>query len=153
MKNIGFLLILIAIILCLYAFSMDVTVDVGDGTRVNNIGLMSEQQNYVVMAGFLLIAGILCARKGGNKIPDPNVRKLISIEDLRVYREIDGEILLDEEEIKSFAIYLLNKHPKLSSSNIMLVSIPLIDRISADLPKDLSRRFKAELQRFLSEYS
>lgn len=153
MKNFGILLILIAIVLFLYAFSMDVTVDVGDGTRVNNIGLMSEQQNYVVMAGFLLIAGILCTRKSGRKKSESDVKKINSTEDVTILRECDGGHCLDEGEIKSLAVYLLNKHPKLSTSDILLVNMPLIEKISRNLPKELSRQFKADLQRFLCEYS
>lgn len=31
----------------IFTIFMDVTVDVGDGTRVNNIGLMAQQQNFL----------------------------------------------------------------------------------------------------------
>lgn len=43
MKTSGQLLSLIGIVLAIYSlFFMDVSVDVGDGTRVNNIGLMAQ---------------------------------------------------------------------------------------------------------------
>jgi hypothetical protein len=51
MKSSGQLLSLAGIILAVYSlFFMDVSVEVGDGTRVNNIGLMAQQQNYLLVA-------------------------------------------------------------------------------------------------------
>ncbi|HBS3521475.1 zinc ribbon domain-containing protein [Raoultella ornithinolytica] len=43
---------------------MDVTVATGDGYRVNNLGLMSSRQNYMIFGGFVAIAGIIIALVG-----------------------------------------------------------------------------------------
>ncbi len=56
MKSSGQLLSLAGIILAVYSlFFMDVSVEVGDGTRVNNIGLMAQQQNYLLVAVVLFL--------------------------------------------------------------------------------------------------
>ncbi|QLS37378.1 zinc ribbon domain-containing protein [Citrobacter sp. RHBSTW-00903] len=43
---------------------MDVTVAVGDGYRVNNLGLMSSRQNYMIFGGFVAIAGLIITLVG-----------------------------------------------------------------------------------------
>lgn len=68
MKTSGQLLSLIGIVLAIYSlFFMDVSVDVGDGTRVNNIGLMAQQQNYLLVAVVLFLAGVFISFTRKNK--------------------------------------------------------------------------------------
>ncbi|HEO1539376.1 TPA: zinc ribbon domain-containing protein [Klebsiella aerogenes] len=43
---------------------MDVTVATSGGYRVNNLGLMSSRQNYMIFGGFIAIAGIIIALVG-----------------------------------------------------------------------------------------
>ncbi|HDG8097010.1 TPA: zinc ribbon domain-containing protein [Klebsiella oxytoca] len=43
---------------------MDVTVATSGGYRVNNLGLMSSRQNYMIFGGFVAIAGIIIALVG-----------------------------------------------------------------------------------------
>ncbi|EMQ0912908.1 zinc ribbon domain-containing protein [Raoultella ornithinolytica] len=43
---------------------MDVTVAAGDGYRVNNLGLMSSRQNYMIFGGFVAIAGLIITLVG-----------------------------------------------------------------------------------------
>ena len=45
------------VLLLVYALSMDVSVSSGFG-RVNNIGLMNDRQNYLIIAGIMILAGI-----------------------------------------------------------------------------------------------
>lgn len=52
-------LILIVGIMCLFgALGMDTSVPSGSG-RVNNLGLMNDQQNYILIASVMLIAGLI----------------------------------------------------------------------------------------------
>ena len=57
MKSLGKPLAIIGALLLLYAFSMDTTVSSGYG-RVHNIGLMSSQQNYLLLGALLTLVGI-----------------------------------------------------------------------------------------------
>lgn len=58
MKFGGAICFVLGIILIGYALTMDVSVSTGYG-RVNNLGLMAERQNYLIIGGFLFLAGII----------------------------------------------------------------------------------------------
>ncbi|HHP5628483.1 zinc ribbon domain-containing protein [Klebsiella sp. K5-210] len=64
MKIIGYLAIVIGVIFAVSALFMDVTVATSGGYRVNNLGLMSSRQNYMIFGGFVAIAGIIIALVG-----------------------------------------------------------------------------------------
>jgi hypothetical protein len=54
------ILLIVGIVLGVYAFFMDTSVSVsGFSQRINNIGLMADKQNYLVVAGILIIAGAI----------------------------------------------------------------------------------------------
>lgn len=64
MNTLGNILIVIAILLGGYALTMDTSVAVNFSTdglpqRINNLGLMRDQQNYLITAGILAIVGFL----------------------------------------------------------------------------------------------
>ncbi|STV68521.1 Uncharacterised protein [Klebsiella pneumoniae] len=63
-KIIGYIAIAIGIIFAVSALFMDVTVAAGDGYRVNNLGLMSSRQNYMIFGGFVAIAGLIITLVG-----------------------------------------------------------------------------------------
>ncbi|WP_323133792.1 zinc ribbon domain-containing protein [Klebsiella aerogenes] len=73
MKIIGYIAIAIGVIFAISALFMDVTVATSGGYRVNNLGLMSSRQNYMIFGGFVAIAGIIVALVGdklkGSKCP------------------------------------------------------------------------------------
>ena len=58
MKSLGVLILLIGIVGLVAAFGMDTSVDTGFG-RVNNLGLMKDQQNYITVAALLVLIGIV----------------------------------------------------------------------------------------------
>lgn len=62
----GPLLLIVGIIGAFLVLQMDTSVSTGYGRRVNNLGLMNQQQNYLIFCGLLAIVGaILTAiRKG-----------------------------------------------------------------------------------------
>jgi hypothetical protein len=79
---------------------MDTSVPAGDFGRVNNIGLMRDQQNYLTLAGVGLIASLLMiifGRRGAD--PTPSIQGLSR----DPFDEIDGE---SENERKRYAISL-----------------------------------------------
>lgn len=58
MKGLGVAVLVVGVFVVLGAMIMDVSVPSGIG-RVNNIGLMSERQNYTIIGAVLSIAGLL----------------------------------------------------------------------------------------------
>lgn len=75
MKIIGYIAIAVGIIFAVSALFMDVTVAAGDGYRVNNLGLMSSRQNYMIFGGFVAIAGIIVALVGDKPKPSTTAVK------------------------------------------------------------------------------
>lgn len=61
MKIAGYGVLIIGIFWVIAALLMDVSVDVGDGHRVNNLGLMASKQNHIFIGGFIALAGLLLA--------------------------------------------------------------------------------------------
>ncbi|EOM1365907.1 TPA: zinc ribbon domain-containing protein [Klebsiella pneumoniae] len=86
MRILGYLAILIGVILAVFALFMDVTVATDDGYRVNNLGLISSRQNYMIFGGFVTIAGVIIALVGekfkpsANSVKCPYCAELISAE-------------------------------------------------------------------------
>jgi hypothetical protein len=75
MKTVGWLLLLVGVIVGIYALSMEVTVAGFGEDRVNNIGLMSDRQNYLIIAGILSVIGaiILITQKSKEGEPQPSL--------------------------------------------------------------------------------
>lgn len=69
MKQIGVIGLIIGICLFFVGFSMDTSVDSGTSFgRVNNIGLMKDQQNIIIFSGFLaVISTLILVFSGGEK--------------------------------------------------------------------------------------
>ncbi|HGJ5884185.1 hypothetical protein [Arsenophonus sp.] len=61
MKQLGAFLFVIGVVAIIISFNLDVSVETSYGNRINNIGLMSERQNYLIISclvaacGFILI--------------------------------------------------------------------------------------------------
>lgn len=72
MRTLGYLAILIGVIFAVFALFMDVKVAIDDGYRVNNLGLMSSRQNYMIFGGFVAIAGIIIVLVGEKFKPSAN---------------------------------------------------------------------------------
>ena len=72
MRILGYLAILIGVIFAVFALFMDVTVATDDGYRVNNLGLISSRQNYMIFGGFVTIAGVIIALVGEKFKPSAN---------------------------------------------------------------------------------
>ncbi|WP_341520707.1 hypothetical protein AABC73_20500 [Pseudomonas sp. G.S.17] len=66
MRGFGFVVLVVGIIALLAAMNMDVSVASGAG-RVNNLGLMSERQNFTMIAGLAVIAGLMMVIFGSKK--------------------------------------------------------------------------------------
>lgn len=59
MKGFGIFLLIAGVIGVIASFAMDVTVATGYGSRVNNIGLMSSRQNYILISCLVILCGLL----------------------------------------------------------------------------------------------
>ncbi len=109
MKSSGQLLSLAGIILAVYSlFFMDVSVEVGDGTRVNNIGLMAQQQNYLLVAVVLFIAGIFISFSGRKKpLQEVGFTKIESLSSDDFVSLKDGEPCLNILAVDNLAMMFL----------------------------------------------
>lgn len=63
MRPLGIILLALGALGLIFAMSMDTSVSTGMG-RVNNLGLMNDQQNYIIISAILLIAGLLTSLAG-----------------------------------------------------------------------------------------
>lgn len=109
MKALGRILTIIGIALAIYSLSfMDVTVDVGDGTRVNNIGLMAQQQNFILIALVLFLAGIIISFVGRRKpLPEVAFTKLESFSSEDFVTEKNGQQTVNLLAVDNFSLMLL----------------------------------------------
>ncbi len=67
MRGFGILALIVGLIAVIGAMAMDVSVSTGMGGRVNNIGLMAQQQNYLIIGALIALAGLLMTILGGKK--------------------------------------------------------------------------------------
>lgn len=155
MKNAGWLLSLSGVILALYAlFFMDVSVPLGDGTRVNNIGLLAQQQNLILIAGVLFIAGVLVsALKKSKPVSDIDYSPLNNMNGEFVLMETVEGKSLDLNAIDKLSLMLLKKHGRSSVNEILFMNVPMLDRMESSLPEDLRKDFRRKLTERLKENS
>ncbi|ELY4544125.1 zinc ribbon domain-containing protein [Cronobacter sakazakii] len=67
MKYLGWTVLLVGVLWAVVALNMDVSVETGYGTRVNNIGLMAARQNHIIIGAFITLCGLLMAIFGNRK--------------------------------------------------------------------------------------
>lgn len=65
MRALGWIILAIAMLIGIHALNMDTSVDSGLFGRIYNIGLMSEKQNYLMIASACFIGGLLMVIFGG----------------------------------------------------------------------------------------
>lgn len=147
MKNAGWVLSLLGVLIAVYAFFfMDVSVALPDGTRVNNIGLLSLQQNLIIVSAVLFIGGVIVGAITGRKqLPDIKYKEPNEfVPDSFLF--LNGEErVLNKAAIDEFSIVLLKKHGRSSISDIMLINGPYIDKVVDSLPDDFKKEFRREL--------
>ena len=114
MKSSGQLLSLVGVVLAVYSlFFMDVSVEVGDGTRVNNIGLMAQQQNYLLVAVVLFLAGIFISFSGRKKsLQEVDFTKIESFSSDDFVSLKDGEPCLNILAVDNLAMMFLKKQQR-----------------------------------------
>lgn len=66
-KKFGVIVLVVGIIIVFMSISMDTTVSTNYGGRVNNLGLMNAQQNYLILGCVLFLGGILSMIFGNNQ--------------------------------------------------------------------------------------
>lgn len=78
MKATGLLLTFIGVVFGIYAFTMDVSVSSSRGYgRVNNIGLMNDQGNYLMISGFIILIGVILIIFSKNKSEDKDRQEVL----------------------------------------------------------------------------
>lgn len=75
MKKLGYLVLAAGVFWLMLAANMDTSVSTGLGGRVNNIGLMAQKQNYLLMAAFASLCGLLMVIFGKSNKVDSSVVK------------------------------------------------------------------------------
>ncbi len=84
MRGFGIFAAVIGMIAVIGAMAMDVSVSTGMGGRVNNIGLMAQQQNYLIVGGLMAMAGLMMIIFGGRKqITPQQISSLMESRDSR----------------------------------------------------------------------
>ena len=84
MRGFGILALITGVIAVIGAMAMDVSVSTGMGGRVNNIGLMAQQQNYLIIGGLIALAGLLMTIFSGKKqLSSEQLADLIEAKDSR----------------------------------------------------------------------
>ena len=59
MKIMSLGLVVLGLLLSLFALNMDTSVATETGQRVNNLGLMDQRRNYLIVSGFVVMAGVV----------------------------------------------------------------------------------------------
>lgn len=72
MKNWGVIILIAGAIGLVAALGMDTSVSTGVG-RVNNLGLMRDQQNYILISALAIVVGLLLAIVGPRAPVQPSV--------------------------------------------------------------------------------
>lgn len=85
MRIAGFALLVIGILWLIGAYTMDVSVPTISGNRVNNIGLISDRQNNLLLAGLITLIGVLLSALGKDDKKSSNYSKCpFCAEEIRV---------------------------------------------------------------------
>lgn len=110
MRIFGWFVLVIGVIWIIAAMNMNVTVSVGDGRYVNNIGLMSERQMHVIIGGVMLLCGVLMVAFGRkssesqeDKVKCPFCAELINPESIKC-KHCGSDIKKEVEAIKTFRV-------------------------------------------------
>ena len=151
MKAIGILFIIIGALLGIHALTMDVTVAVdysggnslGLPERVNNIGLMSDRQNYLIFGGILLVIGLILTifyNKGKKQLQKQNYR---GFQDLAKRAEYKGQISIAIDHYMDALFHLENDYKNLPKRNEVR-RLQLIETIKAKV-EELKMRQQNEL--------
>ncbi|WP_207936433.1 hypothetical protein [Pseudomonas sp. 51_B] len=84
MRGFGIFAMIVGLIAVIGALAMDVSVSTGIGGRVNNIGLIAQQQNYLTIGALIALAGLLMTIFGGKKkLSSEQIQSLMEAEDSR----------------------------------------------------------------------
>lgn len=61
MKSVGYIALAVGALIAICSLFMNVSVPVGNGVYVNNLGLMAQRQAWILAGGFVALAGLLVA--------------------------------------------------------------------------------------------
>lgn len=68
MRGLGFTLTVAGVIALIAALMMDTTVAAAGGARVSDVARMADRQLYMLLAGLVLVAGVLIALFTGKSL-------------------------------------------------------------------------------------
>lgn len=82
MRGFGVFVLIVGGLILIGAMSMDVSVSTGIG-RVNNLGLMSQRQNFTIIGGLVALGGLLMIIFGKGKLSDDQAAESLIARDNR----------------------------------------------------------------------
>jgi len=144
MKLFGIIILIVGIILGIYAFSMETSVEVnyrgysyGLPNRVSNLSLMNKQRNLLIFSGILSLTGLIIifasmsmqtnnnkeiveTHKMQQKVQDPNSQQKISsiADDLKKIKELLDTGVINQEEFDKMKNRLIDSLDK--STNLVI---------------------------------
>lgn len=180
MKVFGVFILIIGVIVVFLSLSMDTSVATTYGGRVNNLGLMRDQQNYLIFGSVCFLGGLLALIFGKqhsstrSEIDCPFCAEKI-LAQAKICKHCGSEITkgaepeedekqegyqflwyennvlaLNKLDIKKFAESLSSKMPGQSADNIIQANLVEIQNIKSNMPGNYAVEFSELLEFFLS---
>lgn len=180
MKVFGVFILIIGVIVVFLSLSMDTSVATTYGGRVNNLGLMRDQQNYLIFGSVCFLGGLLalifgkpqsstkseiecpfCAEKillqakickhCGNEIKKSHASEKIDTQEGYQFLRYENNILtLNKLDVKKFSEELSSKMPGQSANDIIQANLTEIQSIKSNMPEDYAIEFTEILVFFLA---
>lgn len=72
MRGLGLILTVVGVIALIVAYMMDTTMATAEGARVSSVTLMADRQLYTLIAGIVLVAGVLLVLFTGKNLLGKN---------------------------------------------------------------------------------
>lgn len=180
MKAFGVFILIVGVILVFLSLSMDTSVTTTYGQRVNNLGLMRDQQNYIIFGSVCFLGGLLAVIFGKSQTSSRNeincpfcAEKILAAakvckhcgrdiianamqqnpESNEAYKFLwyeNNELALNKLDIKRFADELIEKMPGQSADNILKANFNEIQSIKSNMPGNYANEFSEILYFFLA---
>lgn len=180
MKIFGVFILIIGIVVVFLSLSMDTSVATTYGQRVNNLGLMKDQQNYLILGSVCFLGGLLALIFGKSQSTPRNemdcpfcAEKILTqakvckhcgkdietiISQVPQEKEASYQFLwyennvlaLNKVDIKRFANELNDKMPGESVGSILHAHAAEIESIKSNMPGNYANEF-IEILKFLLE--
>lgn len=183
MKKIGCFILSLGVVFLLLSINMDTTVTMINGSKINNIGLISSKQNYILVSLFMILLGLIVALYGKSNRFNRQVKKcpfcaedinldaikckhcgsdlgvtldsetLSAIESGIIVDSSDGKKIINSEYIDKIANEFKSQMPTSKVATIMITFMPKINQLKSNYPLQMRDEFEAQLEIALKKLS